>query len=140
MTVIGGAPLLLGFIYHDLPWDKLLPATLWIVVGGVGLFAWFAAVQMLFSTTKAANLITSIIVFPMLMMGGSFFPLDVLPEWLSAIGRLSPNGFIVDQLTDELTSPTAWTFDLHAWSIVGGMTLSGLAISTWRLQSGFARK
>ncbi len=140
MTIIGGGTLLVGFLYHDIVWNKFLPSILWVVVGGVGLFAWFAALQMLFSTTNAANLLTSIIVFPLLMMGGSFFPLEVLPDWLAAIGRLSPNGYIVDQLTGELTSATAWTFDARAWGTVGAMLLSGLAISVWRLQTGFARK
>ncbi len=140
MTIIGGGTLLVGFLYHDIVWNKFLPSILWVVVGGVGLFAWFAALQMLFSTINAANLLTSIIVFPLLMMGGSFFPLDVLPDWLAAIGRLSPNGYIVDQLSRELTSATAWTFDARAWSTVGAMLLSGLMISVWRLQTGFARK
>ncbi len=140
MAIVGGAPLLAGFAYHNLPWDKLLPSLLWITVSGVGLFAWFAALQMLFSTSKAANLISTILVFPLLMMGGSFFPLDALPDWLSAIGRLSPNGFVVDQLTGELTSATPRTFDNQAWSIVGAMLVSGLLICTWRLQTGFARK
>ena len=140
MTIIGGGTLIVGFLYHDILWNKFLPSMLWIIVGGVGLFAWFAALQMLFSTKNAANLLTSILVFPLLMMGGSFFPLDVLPDWLGAIGRLSPNGFIVDQLTGELTSATPWTFDARAWSIVGAMTLGGLMISVWRLQTGFARK
>ena len=140
MAIIGGATLLLGFLYHDLPWNKLLPSMLWIVVSGVGLFAWFAALQMLFSTTRAASLITSIMVFPLLMMGGSFFPLEVLPDWLASIGRLSPNGFVVDRLSGELTSASAWTFDARAWGVVIAMTLSGLTICTWRLQTGFARK
>jgi ABC-type Na+ efflux pump permease subunit len=140
MTIIGGGTLLVGFLYHDIVWNKFLPSILWVVVGGVGLFAWFAALQMLFSTTSAANLLTSIIVFPLLMMGGSFFPLEVLPDWLAAIGRLSPNGYIVDHLTGELTSATAWTFDARAWSTVVAMLLSGLMISVWRLQTGFARK
>ena len=140
MTIIGGGTLLVGFLYHDIVWNKFLPSILWVVVGGVGLFAWFAALQMLFSTINAANLLTSIIVFPLLMMGGSFFPLEVLPDWLAAIGRLSPNGYIVDQLSGELTSATAWTFDARAWGTVGAMLLSGLTMSVWRLQTGFARK
>ena len=140
MTIIGGSTLLVGFLYHDIVWNKFLPSILWVVVGGVGLFAWFAALQMLFSTINAANLLTSILVFPLLMMGGSFFPLEVLPDWLAAIGRLSPNGYIVDHLTGELTSATSWTFDARAWSTVVAMLLSGLMISVWRLQTGFARK
>jgi ABC-type multidrug transport system permease subunit len=75
-----------------------------------------------------------------MMMGGSFFPLDVLPNWLAEIGRMSPNGFVADRFTMELTSATAWSYDLKSWAIVFAMTISGLAVSSWRLKSGFARR
>ena len=74
------------------------------------------------------------------MMGGSFFPLDALPDWIAAIGRLSPNGFVADRLTDELLSATAWSFDVASWTIAVAIAVSGLAISRWRLQSSFARQ
>jgi ABC-type Na+ efflux pump permease subunit len=140
MGFIGGATLLLGFLYHDLVWNKLLPSVLWIAFAGIGLFAWFSALQMLLPTSKAANLFTTILVFPLLMMGGSFFPMEALPDWLAAIGRLSPNGFVVEKLSGELTSAGSWTFAMSSWGIVLAMTLSGLLICSWRLNTGFARK
>lgn len=140
MALIGGATLMLGFLYHDVPWTKFIPSMLWITFSGAGLFAWFAALQMMLPNTKAANLLTTIIVFPMLMMGGSFFPLEILPDWLASIGRLSPNGFVVERLTGELTSAAAWTFDTRSWLTLTIMVASGLLLSSWRLQSGFARR
>ncbi len=140
MAMLGGVTLLVGFLYHDLAWNKLVPSIIWITLSGVGLFAWFSALQMLMPTSKASNLLTSILVFPLLMMGGSFFPLDALPDWLAAIGRLSPNGFMVDKLTTELTSASAWTFDAKGWAIIMAMAISGLSICRWRLQAGFARQ
>ena len=140
MAMLGGVTLLVGFLYHDLAWNKLLPSILWIALSGVGLFAWFSALQMLMPTSKASNLLTSILVFPLLMMGGSFFPLDALPDWLATIGRMSPNGFMVDKLTTELTSAGAWTFDANGWAIIAAMAISGLSICGWRLQTGFARQ
>ncbi len=140
LAALGGVTLTLGFVYHDLAWNKFLPSLLWTTLSGVGLFAWFAALQMLFPTSKAANLLTSILLFPLLMMGGSFFPLDVLPDWIAAIGRLSPNGFVADRLTRELTSATAWSYDLESWTIALATTVSGLAFCTWRLRTGFARR
>lgn len=140
IAFIGGITLLLGFLYHDVSWSKLLSSMVWIVVAGVGFFAWFSALQMMFVQQKTASLITSILLFPLMMMGGSFFPMDVLPDWIASIGRMSPNGFVVDRLTLELTSATAWTFDVKSWAIVLAMTISGLAICSWRLQSGFASK
>ncbi len=140
MAIIGGATLFVGFLYHDIVWSKFLPSMVWIVVSGVGLFGWFAALQMLLPNMRAADLFTTILVFPLLMMGGSFFPLEVLPDWLSAIGRWSPNGYVVSQLTDELTSVSPWTFDLRNWCTVAAMAVSGLAVCSWRLQTGFASK
>jgi len=143
LTVIGfvaAITLAIGFTYHDVAWSKFAPSLLWVSFGGVGLFAWFAALQMLFSNNQAANLVTTILIFPLMMAGGSFFPLAALPDWIAGIGRLSPNGFIVDRLSGELSAANAWSIDASSWAILFAMTLSGLAISTWRLRSGFARK
>lgn len=138
--IISVITMLLGFLYHDVAWSKFLPSMLFVVSAGVGFFAWFAALQMLFSSRKGASLLTTILLFPLMMMGGSFFPLDALPNWLAEIGRMSPNGFVADRFTTELTSATAWTYDLRSWTIVFAMTISGLAISSWRLKTGFARR
>jgi len=140
IAALGGTTLALGFLYHGLAWSKFVPSLIWVSISGVGLFAWFAALQMLFPNQKAASLLTSILLFPLMMMGGSFFPLDVLPDWIAAIGRLSPNGFVVDRLTRELTTAADWTFDASSWAIVIGLTIAGLAVCTWRLQTGFARR
>ncbi len=138
--IIAGLTMLLGFLYHGIAWSKFLPSMLFVVFAGVGFFAWFAALQMLFSSQKGASLLTTILLFPLMMMGGSFFPLDALPSWLASIGRMSPNGFVADRFTTELTSATAWSYDLKSWAIIAAMTISGLAISSWRLKSGFARR
>jgi hypothetical protein len=53
---------------------------------------------------------------------------------------MSPNGFVADRFTTELRSATAWSYDLKSWAIVFAMTISGLAVSSWRLKSGFARR
>jgi len=140
MAFLASITLGLGFVYHGVAWNKFLPSLLWVCVGGVGLFAWFSALQMFFPNNRAANLVTTILLFPLMMAGGSFFPLAALPDWIASIGRLSPNGFIVDRLSGELSAPTAWSIDARSWLTILAVTLSGLALSTWRLRSGFARK
>ena len=140
MAFLATVTLTIGFVYHDVAWSKFLSSLLWVSFGGVGLFAWFAALQMLFPNNRAANLVTTILLFPLMMAGGSFFPLAALPDWIAGIGRLSPNGFIVDRLSGELTSASAWSIDAQSWLILFAMTISGLAISTWRLRTGFARR
>ena len=137
---IAGITLLVGFFYHGVSWAKFIPSLLWVTLGGVGLFAWFAALQMLFPNNKAANLVTTIVLFPLMMAGGSFFPLAALPDWIAAIGALSPNGFIVDRLSTALTSADVFAIDARSWLIQIAITLSGLALCTLRLRTGFARK
>jgi hypothetical protein len=73
------------------------------------------------------------------MAGGSFFPFAALPDWIAAIGRNTPNGFVVDRLTTEITSAGVWAIDAESWLIVLLMAASGLAICGWRLKSGFAQ-
>jgi len=95
--------------------------------------------QMSFSSQKTASVISSMVLFPLLMAGGSFFPLAVLPGWIAVIGRASPNGFIADRLTTEVTATGAWSIALSDWLIVLAGAAAGLAVCAWRLRSGFAK-
>ena len=140
IALIVAITLCIGFTYHGVSWTKFISSLLWVSLGGIGLYAWFAALQMLFPNNHAASLLTTILLFPLMMAGGSFFPLAALPEWIAAIGRLSPNGFVVDRLSTELTAPDAWSIDFRSWLTMILVALSGLVLSTWRLRSGFARK
>ncbi|MDH3375031.1 MAG: ABC transporter permease [Gammaproteobacteria bacterium] len=139
IAIIGGLTLVLGFLYHGVSWTKFPSSLVWIALSGVALFAWFAALQMLFSNQNTASVISSLLLFPLLMAGGSFFPLAVMPGWIAAIGRLSPNGFVADRLTSEITEVGAWIIDASSWLIVAAAAASGLAICAWRLRTGFAR-
>ncbi|MDJ0939009.1 MAG: ABC transporter permease [Woeseiaceae bacterium] len=140
MVAVTVLVLLAGFSYHGVGWSKFLPSLLWVALGGVGLFAWFAAIQMLLPNQKGANLITTILIFPLMMVGGSFFPLAALPEWIGSVGRLTPNGFIVDRLSVELTATNAWSIDIGSWMTSIAITVSGLAVGALRLRTGFARR
>jgi len=140
MLSVTAVVLLAGFAYHGVAWSRYLSSLLWVALGGVGLFAWFAALQMLFPNNKAASVVTMILLFPLMMMGGSFFPLAALPDWIADIGRFAPNGFIVDRLSTEITGTGAWSIDLASWMILAAITASGLLISAVRLKTGFARR
>ncbi len=140
MAGISLLALVIGFLYHDVAWNELPSSLLWFVLSGMGLFAWFAALQMLFANQNAAGLMTSILLFPLLMAGGSFFPLAVMPNWIATIGRVSPNGFVVDRMATELTTPGAFSIDATSWAIAIAITVIGLLLCAWRLGAGFARQ
>lgn len=136
---VGGFTLVLGFLYHGISFAKLPSSLVWIALSGIVLFAWFGALQMLFSNQKTASIISMMLVFPLLMAGGSFFPLAVLPGWIAAIGRIAPNGFMAHNLTIEITAPGPWSISLLSWLTLIVAAAIGLSICAWRLRAGFAR-
>ena len=36
--------------------------------------------------------------FPLLMLGGSFFPFEAMPRWMAGIGTVTPNGWLLLRL------------------------------------------
>jgi ABC-type multidrug transport system permease subunit len=73
-------------------------------------------VCLLMPTEKAASVVTSAMVFPLMMLGGSFFPFDSMPKWMVAIGQYLPNGymlqafnqwFLKDSALSSLLTPAA---------------------------------
>lgn len=139
ITLVGGFTLVLGFLYHGISFAKLPSSLIWIAVSGIALFAWFGALQMLFSNQKTASVFSMMLVFPLLMAGGSFFPMAVMPGWIAAIGRVAPNGFMAHSLTLEITAPAPWSIPLSSWATVILAATVGLSICAWRLRTGFAR-
>ena len=74
MGLIAAVTLGIGFAYHGIAWSKFVSSLLWVSLGGVGLFAWFAALQMMLPNDRAANLVSTILIFPLMMAGGQLFP------------------------------------------------------------------
>ena len=139
VAAVSGITLTIGFLYHDIDWAKLPSSLLWIALAGAAMFAWFALLQMLFSTQRSANVLSLMILFPLLMVGGSFFPLAMLPGWIATAGRASPNGFVADRLTAEFMAVDAWSFTVNDWLILGVAAITGLGLNVLRLRAGFAR-
>jgi ABC-type transport system involved in cytochrome c biogenesis permease component len=139
MGFVSTVVLLIGFAYHEIAWNKFFVSVLWVSLGGVALFAWFGAIQMLFPSNRAANLVTMILLFPLMMVGGSFFPLAALPDWVADMGRFAPNGFVVDRLTSEFLSVTAFSIGGGSWLTMLAVAIGGLSLSALRLRTGFAQ-
>jgi ABC-type multidrug transport system permease subunit len=72
-------------------------ATLWLVLSGSAFYLLLVAIAVHASGQRAANVIGNLVVFPLALMGGSFFPFEMMPEWMASIGRLTPNGWAVTQ-------------------------------------------
>jgi ABC-type multidrug transport system permease subunit len=75
------------------------------------------------------------VLFPMMMLGGSFLPFEMMPRWMAALGRLTPNGQGVAQLKAILTGqadPAA----LAIAALAIGMPAAALFLLSARLLRG----
>ena len=95
---IASVLLLCGFAYHGLPWARLPAAVIFLSLGGATLFLGLALLQVLVKNRRSGEIFGQLLLFPLLMVGGSFFPLEALPDSLAAIGALTPNGWITEGL------------------------------------------
>jgi len=95
-TVLAG----LGGWYFALSFSKLPLMLLWLVFSGLVIYMLFVTISLLMPSSKVANVTVNATTFPLLMVGGSFFPMESMPPWLAAVGQFLPNGFLLKGLKD----------------------------------------
>ena len=104
------------------PASNLPGAALWMVFSGVAMFLLFLLLALHGSSQRGANLLGNLVVLPLSFIGGSFFPFEIMPEWMARIGRLTPNGWAVVQFRAILFGSA--NAAALAWAIAG-LVLAG---------------
>jgi ABC-type multidrug transport system permease subunit len=85
-----------------IPALRLPLALVWGAYAGGALFTYLVLIQVLSTSARGGQFLSSMVVFPLMMIGGSFFPFDVMPAWMARIGKLTPNGLAVAQIKEIL--------------------------------------
>ncbi len=99
LTAIVATPIMLaGFFYFGINFEKFLPAMLWLAMAGPILFAVLSLIQVLAPSKKAGGVISTLVMFPLLMVGGSFFPTEAMPKFIVTISQYTPNGRVIEPL------------------------------------------
>jgi hypothetical protein len=115
-------------------------AALW--ASGVGSILALAMLllQMLATSQRAGGILTNALLFPLLMLGGGFFPFEVMPATFAAIGRWTPNGRGLTVLSEILQGEITAA---RAAASFAGLALAGLvlfAACNARFSRAFARR
>lgn len=104
LTAIVTAPIMLaGFLYLDISFEKYFTSLGWLALTGPVLFAVLSVIQVLAPSRKVGGMISTLVMFPLLMAGGSFFPTETMPKFIAAIAQYTPNGNVVEPLKGYLT-------------------------------------
>jgi len=130
LALVGAFGLAVAHYLVDLRVSNLPLAVFWIGVSGVGLYLFMMLLQSLASNERVANMLTNFVMLPLTMLGGSFFPFDLMPKTFARIGKLTPNGWSLLQLQRILNgSPAPAAFVWAAVFIVGVWLLTA-----WRIR------
>ena len=114
------AAVLMGRWAFDVSLARLPAAVLWTTATGVVFLLMLTLVQLHASSQRTAGFLVNLVTLPLLMLGGSFFPFEAMPEWMADIGRWTPNGWALVQLKSILAGQV---------SVAGlGLRLLGLAV------------
>lgn len=87
--------LALGVTMFHVPIGRASIALVWATFAGGALFCYFVLIQLFATSMRGGQILSSMVVFPLIMMGGSFFPFELMPAWMAGIGRWTPNGLAV---------------------------------------------
>jgi len=103
LTAVVAAPIMLaGFFYLGISYEKYFTALAWLALTGPILFAVLSLIQVLAPSRKAGSMISTLIMFPLLMAGGSFFPTETMPKFIATIAQYTPNGRVIEPLKGYL--------------------------------------
>jgi ABC-type multidrug transport system permease subunit len=139
LALLASIVLAAGFWYFEIPWQRFPLALLWSVGSGVMLTGIMLPVQLFASSHRGASVLSFLVVFPLMMLGGSMFPLEAMPSWLAAIGKFTPNGWAGLQLKAILLGQQGSLALPAAFLLLLLVSLALFAIAGVRMVRVFAR-
>ncbi|NKB67674.1 MAG: hypothetical protein GKR89_11475 [Candidatus Latescibacteria bacterium] len=96
------ALLLAGGLFHQIAPVRLLLALIGLLPVGALFYNLFMAIQFVVPDRRTGALVSGMLTLPLLMLGGSFFPMETMPPWMAQIGQWTPNGYAVGLAKDIL--------------------------------------
>jgi len=137
LTALSCLSLLAGGFLFDIAWSRMPLAIIWSAVSGVALLALFTLLQVVARTQRAAVLVSNLAMFPLLILGGSLFPTEAMPNSLALIGRWTPNGWALAHLKQVFAGSVGIAETLPALAVMLGMIAVFGFLTTRRIGGRF---
>jgi lipooligosaccharide transport system permease protein len=132
--VYGTFPLVVAMLFGlDPAWGMLTVPFIGAVTG----FGWASFGVLVSAVLKSIDhfsYVTSLVVTPMFLVAGTFFPLSGLPEWAQVLGNFNPLFHCVELVRHASFGWEGWTDLYHLGALLAfGLVMWRLAI--WRTQA-----
>ncbi|MGH9240875.1 MAG: ABC transporter permease [Vicinamibacterales bacterium] len=101
-SVVAFAGLLGAVALFDLAWSRVPLALVWCAYVCGALLAMLTLLHLVARSQRGSEMLAGVVTFPLMMLGGSFFPFEAMPAWMVSVGRWTPNGLGVTRLKELL--------------------------------------
>lgn len=91
--------LALGHWFLEVPVANAPLALLWVALSTAALYMVMGHLVLLPATEQGGHMATSLFLFPSMMLGGGMFPFEIMPKTMATVGRLTPVGWMVTELS-----------------------------------------
>jgi len=122
----GCFPLLVSFAFGLDPTAGMLLVPAFCFITALGFAAFGIAVAGTVAKIDQFNYVTTLVITPLFLVAGTFFPIDQLPEGLQVLAQVNPLYQLV-----ELVRAAAFGFE--AADLLRVLALLGFAFGMWRL-------
>jgi lipooligosaccharide transport system permease protein len=131
----GCAPLLVAIAFGLDPSWGMLAVPFINFIGGFGWSCFGISIAAFLKSIDNFSYVTSAVITPLFLVGGTFWPIDRLPEWGQVLAQMNPLYHLV-----ELVRHAAFGFE--GWTDFGHLAfLIGFGLLTWRIAIvGMTRK
>lgn len=112
------------FIFHAHMFGSYWLLLLTVILGAMMFLGLGFTISGIAKTVESVPAIANLIVFPMLFLGGTFFPIDTMPDWLRQIVKFLPLQYLSDSIRQIMTQGAGFVDIQHdllwmlAWSVV----------------------
>lgn len=123
-------------LYHTHIYGAWWLIALVAILGGIMFLGLGFTISGLANTVESVPAIANLIVFPMLFLGGTFFPTDTMPIWLQHVVQFLPLQYLTHSLREVMANGATIgaiktdIFWMLGWSVI----LIGLAMTTFRFE------
>lgn len=137
MLLVALVAVIIGVVAFEVPLLRVPGTVAWAAFAGTALLCYFLFLQMVAGSQRGANMLTTMVVFPAMMIGGAFFPFEIMPPGMAAVGRLLPNGMAVTQTKALMFGQPSPGPLLIATLVIGGLAVAAFLGCLRRLRGRF---
>jgi ABC-type multidrug transport system permease subunit len=137
MALLVSVALAVGVIAFGVSPSRVPLALVWTCFAGFALLTLLGCLQVFAKTARGGGMLATMLIFPLMMIGGSFFPFEIMPAWMQRVGQWTPNGLAVARLKEILFGAIDYRALGIAALAIGAAAIVCFLVGNWQTRRRF---